>query len=217
MVDDDGFGAGAGCDVGELKGDEPASDEQDSRGELFEVQERGGVDEVIGAGEVERAWSGAGGDQGVAKLEGRAVDVEPVRAGESRGAVQRVDAVASQVGFHVGGHRVGEAVHVGAERWPVDAQPGRVDALAGEKVRGVDDLGAAPQDLLRVAPAQCASAAVGEVVDDRDSPSGSGAFLGCGSASHTCANHDQVVRVRRAHDVPTFPVAVAVVAAFRVR
>src|SRR3546814_20567134 len=81
VVDDDGFGAGAGCDVGELKGDEPASDEQDSRGELFEVQERGGVDEVIGAGEVERAWSGAGGDQ---RSEERRVGRECVSTCRSR-------------------------------------------------------------------------------------------------------------------------------------
>ena len=150
LVDDDGVGARARGDVGELEGDEPTADEEDPWGERVEVQEAGGVDEVIGAREVEWSGSGAGGDQGVSELVVGAVDVEPVRAGESCGAVEGVDAVAPEAGFHVGGDGVGEAVHVGAERRPIDGQSGRVDAFAGEEVCGVDDLGASAQDLLRV-------------------------------------------------------------------
>ncbi|HRY11261.1 MAG TPA: hypothetical protein P5544_14935 [Candidatus Nanopelagicales bacterium] len=150
VVDDDGVGARARGDVGELEGDEPTADEEDPWGERVEVQEAGGVDEVIGAREVEWSGSGAGGDQGVSELVVGAVDVEPVRAGESCGAVEGVDAVAPEAGFHVGGDGVGEAVHVGAERRPIDGQSGRVDAFAGEEVCGVDDLGASAQDLLRV-------------------------------------------------------------------
>ena len=213
VVGDHCLGAGTRRDVGELEGDESAADEQDPFGELFEVEESGGVDEVFGAGEVERSGSGAGGDQGVPEPMDGAVDVEPVRIGEACGAVQGDNVVAGEAGFHVGGDRIREAVHVGAERGPVDGESGGVDALAGEEVGGVDDLGTSSQDLLRVAAAQSARAAVGEVIDDRDPPAGPGTLLGGGAAGHPGTDHDQVEGIRRAHRVPTRVAALR----FRVR
>lgn len=48
-------GAGAGGDVGELEGEDPAADEHDPPGKYLEIQEVGAVDEVLGAGDTERA------------------------------------------------------------------------------------------------------------------------------------------------------------------
>jgi len=41
-------------------------------------------------------------------------------AGEPRGAMQGVHAMARQTGLHVGEHGAGEAVHVGTQGSPVD-------------------------------------------------------------------------------------------------
>src|SRR5690606_12613467 len=113
---------------------------------------------------------GAGGDQEVGRLVGQVVDGESVLVLEARGAVQRLDSVAGELGFHVGGDRVGEAAFVLHQVGPVDVHAVGVDALAGHEASAVDDLGAAAQDLLGVTAPQRAGAPVGEFVDDGDLP-----------------------------------------------
>ncbi len=106
----------------------------------------------------------------MAGLDRPAVDVEGVGAGEGGGAVKSFDAVAGEVRFHVGRDRVGEAAFVAHQVGPVDRQATGVDALACQEPGGVDDLGAAAQDLLRITAPQRARPAIGQVIDDGDPP-----------------------------------------------
>lgn len=119
---------------------------------------------------VEFQWPGAsaGGDQEVCGVVGDALDRHGVRSSEPRLAVQRVHSVAGESVLHPSRDRVGEAVLVLDQVGPVDRQAGSVDSFAPHQSGAVDDLGTATQDLLRVAPTQCAGAAVRKRVDDRD-------------------------------------------------
>jgi len=192
-VDDCRAAAGARRDVGELEGDETAADEQDPGRKRVEVQEVGAVDQVLVAGEFERAWMRTGGDQEVPCLQGSSSDVDAVLVQEPCLAVECVDAVARELAFEVVRHRVGEATLVLHQVVPVDPQRWVFDSLASHQPRAVDDLGTASKNLLGVATTQGAGAAVGLRVDDRDVPALAGALVGCGNAGHAGTDDDEVV------------------------
>ncbi|MDZ7676372.1 MAG: hypothetical protein U5K30_15055 [Acidimicrobiales bacterium] len=181
--------------MGELEGHEPATDEQHTPGQVFELEEVGAVDHVPVAGKVQRPGTSAGGDQEVARFVGHVVDDEPVLALEPGRAVQGVHTVGSEPGFHVLRDRVGEATLVFHQIGPVDRHAIRVDALAGHEPGAVDDLGASAQDLLRVTAPQRTRAAVGQLVDDRDLPPLRRALVRRRDAGHAGTDDDQVVGV----------------------
>ena len=135
----------------ELERDETPTNEEDPSRELGKIQEVRAVDQMFGAREVQRLGPRSGRDQEMSRLVGGAVDVERVRLGEHGRSVERLDTVADQAVFHVLWDRVGEAALVFHQIRPVDGQVGGVDAFAAQESRAVDDLGAASQDLLRVA------------------------------------------------------------------
>ena len=67
--------------------------------------------------------------------------------------------------------RIGDPALDPHPRGPVDRDPIGVDALVGQRARGVNGLGGGHQDLLRHAAAERARAAERPRVDDRDRPS----------------------------------------------
>lgn len=161
-VDDDWGAACSGGDVGELEGDESAADEHYPGWQLGEVHEVGAVDEVLVTGEVQRSGAGAGRDQEMIRVVWDAVDLETAVAGERRLAMQGGDATVRQGLLHALGDRVGEAVLVSHQVRPADRELRVVDALAAHQACAVDDLRAATQDLLRVAPPQRARSSIGQ-------------------------------------------------------
>jgi hypothetical protein len=87
-------------------------------------------------------------------------------------AVERHDPVAGAGRLLALADRVGERPLEAHERGPVDARAARVDAAAGQPPDRVQRLGGAHQHLLRVAAAQLAGAAEGELVRDGHTPPG---------------------------------------------
>ena len=180
-------------DMGELERYEAAADKKDALGQGRKVQKLRAVDHQIGTGEGDGPPDRPGGDEETARFVSLPVDFERVCPGEPRGTVQRLDAVALQALFHLVRHRIEKAALVRHQIGPVDRKPFGVNALAVHQPGCIDDLGAAPQDLFRVATAQGAGAAIGKCIDDGHAPARSTAFVRSRDPGHARADDDRVM------------------------
>ena len=100
-------------------------------------------------------------------------------------------------GVHVAGHlqsTTNPAVYAAGDSANTPGMPLTPVAVIEGKVAASNMLkGTTTQDLLRVAPAQRARAAVRQRVDDRDFPARRRALVGRGDTGHAGADNDQVV------------------------
>lgn len=193
------LGAGAGGDMRELGSDITAAHHDDARGQRPQLKELIARDQVLGTGQGERHRPRARGDHHVPGLKILAGNVDRRRAGETRGAVQIIDAALGQAVFLLGRHRIGEATLEGDEIGPAYLKiAGHAPAAHGPG--HVDRLGAADQHLFRITAAQRAGAAEWQMIDDGDRPSG-GAHTRAGDLrGRTAADDNQIVALARVHE-----------------
>ena len=179
----------------------PPPTKRTRRGSAPQAEEVGARRDVLGAVERERGGAGAGGDQEVPEREPPlavfGLDDDGVLGHQAGAAVERVDPLLLEPGLLRLGDRLGERPLERHEVGPVDADAaGRPVPLRppGE----VGDVGGPDEDLLGVAPAEGARAAVGEGVDDGDAPAGRGGLVGRGRGGGAGAEDDEVVGVGHA-------------------
>ena len=135
-------------------------------GRSLQLEEPGaGGDELL-AGDAEFHGPGAAGDDDVGGVERPAVHLDLVRAEQPRRAVQGLGAGVAHPALDPLGHRLGERALARDQGGPVDRGRARESAPA-QPARATDRLRRREQDLLGVAAALGAGAAVGQAVDDR--------------------------------------------------
>jgi hypothetical protein len=191
-VEDRDNGISARGHVRELEGYVAAADHQDPVRQALEIEEAIAAHDVGGAGHGKRRRLRPARDRHVARAQTIVADHEGGLVEEARAALERGDPGFGERSLPVRRHRVGEAALESHESRPIDRQAGVAHALAAHQPGRLDHLGPAAQHLLRVAAAQGAGAAEGQLVDDRDRPSSRAAGVGHRAPGHAGADHDQV-------------------------
>lgn len=182
----------AGGQVRELRRDIAAADEHDPAREALELQKIVARAHQRLAGNMERDRVGAGGDEGMAGLQGAVANRDPVRRDEAGDAVESVRAELGIAPFLPSRDRIGERPLERDQVRPIDRQS-PLDAMPDHARGRIGRLLAAHQHLLRVAAAKRAGSAEWAMIDDRDGPPGGADPADGDLGGRAAADDDQVV------------------------
>lgn len=182
----------AGGQVRELRRDIAAADEHDPAREALELQKIVARAHQHLAGNMERARVCAGGDEGMAGLQGAVANRDPVRRDEAGDAVESVRAELGIAPFLPSRDRIGERPLERDQVRPIDRQS-PLDAMPDHARGRIGRLLAAHQHLLRVAAAKRAGSAERAMIDDRDGPPGGADPADGDLGGRAAADDDQVV------------------------
>src|SRR6185437_6842516 len=158
-------------DVGELRGDIAAADEDDALRQVLERQEILVRDGVLLPRNAERHGLGATGEDDVAGFDPRPLHGNLIRTAEACRSVEGIDAFLPIAALALRRDRIGESA---LERHEVAPRDRRVtaDTVAGEAPRPPHRFGTRYQHLLGVAAAQRAGATERTEIDERDTAPG---------------------------------------------
>jgi hypothetical protein len=186
--------AGPRGQVCELERNVAAADEDDARRQRVELQEVVAGQHVLRSGNAERRRPSTRGNHHLPRLETSSFDLDSRAVDESPRAPHQLDPRRFEVAHFLCRDRLGERPLERHQRRPVDA--GRtIGPVAPEAGEGIDDLGGADEDLLRIAPSQRARPAGLARFDDGDPPSGESAPCCHRRAGGTGAEDNEVIHL----------------------
>src|SRR3989449_7646460 len=177
--------------MGELERDVSCTKERNPPGQLVEFEESGAREQVLLSGNAEVSRLGSGGDHEVPRLEHLAIYRQPLRTHEPRGPVIGRDPSFLERLLPIGWHGISEGPFELHQFGPGDMRvathsPALHPAVPVREVRGTHE------DFLRVAAAQGARPAVGELIYDRDAPARGPAPVRRGRTAGPRADDDEI-------------------------
>src|SRR6266849_2249868 len=177
--------------MGELERDVSCTEERNPRGQLFEFEESSAREQILLSGNAEVSWFGSGGDHVVPRLENLAIHRQPLRTHEPRGPMIGRDPSFLERLLPIGRHGIRERTFELHQFGPGDVcvateSPALHSALPIRELRGADE------HLLRVAAAQRARPAVGELIHNSDAPARSPASVSRGRPRRAGADYDEI-------------------------